>query len=261
MLTILLHSSKTMRSQAKTSSPYQKPQFVNEAIDFMAYAKKLSSTQLAKTMHLSPSMAKKTHTLLQNWTSSPNKQSPAIDVFLGDIYSGLQAQTFTASDRRYANQHLFILSGLYGILKALDSIYPYRLEMGYRFPQPSYKNLYHLWGEKLASALPPTGTIVNLSSVEYTKAILPYIAEERVITPKFMTRHPKTKQPTFVVVHAKIARGAFAHWMIQRRIDTLAKLVEFNELGYYVDLSLSTIESPVFVCDSFQGLGLSVRLT
>lgn len=212
-------------------------------------------------MQLSPTMATKTKTTFQNWTTAPKQQLPAIDAFLGDIYSGLQTQTFSDADRDYANSHLFILSGLYGVLRALDSIAPYRLEMGYRLPDEPYKNLYRFWESTVAAQLPSDSTIINLSAVEYTNVILPYLGDRRVVTPKFMTIDPKTNEPKFVVVHAKIARGAFARWLIQNKIDTLHSVTAFSELGYHYDEKLSTDNEPVFVCRTFDGIGLSVRLT
>lgn len=224
-------------------------------------------------MLLSPVMAAKTHVLLQNYNPT-NPTLPAINAFLGDIYSGLQVQSFTKEDRDYANSHLFILSGLYGVLRALDAIQPYRLEMGYKLPgnvhntsQPNITSLYQFWGDKIAQQLPKNQDIINLSAVEYTKAIFPHcktidgLKNVRIITPKFLTVSPKTGEPTFVTVHAKIARGAFARWLIQHRVETPAGLQEFSELGYTYNAALSTPEQPVFVAKEFKGIGLSVRLT
>lgn len=260
MLTILLHSSKTMRPSEKTTETYQRPQLQDMANTLGAYLRTLTSSDLEKHMKLSRAKAEQTHALLQEWTDDPATCRPAIDAFLGDIYSGLQVQSFTGSDRDFANDHLLILSGLYGGLRALDSISPYRLEMGYKFPDDTFANLYTFWGTKIAGFIPPSHDIVNLSAVEYTKSVLPHI-KNTVITPKFLTRNKKTGEATFVTVHAKIARGAFAHWMITNRIDSLDELAGFNELGYAYDAASSTPEQPIFICDEFKGIGLSVRLT
>jgi hypothetical protein len=224
-------------------------------------------------MAISPTKATEVHALLQSFDQA-NPTLPALDLFLGDIYSGLQAQSFTQEDRDYANQHLFILSGLYGVLRALDEIQPYRLEMGYKLPgnahdpsQPNITSLYAFWGDAIAQQLPKNQPIINLSAVEYTKAIFPHfknidgLKNVPIISPKFLTVSPKTGEPTFVTVHAKIARGAYARWLIQHRIEDLAKLKDFNELGYIYNARLSTPEQPVCVAKEFKGLGLSVRLT
>lgn len=261
MFTILLHSSKTMRSPQGTLRVNQQPTLLQAANSLAEYMKTLSIEQVGSSMQLSPVMATKTKQLINTWSDTPAEQLPAIDCFLGDIYSGFQTQTLSDADRAYANDHLFILSGLYGILRACDSIHPYRLEMGYKLPDEPYRNLYSFWGDRLAKVLPASEVIVNLSAVEYTKAILPYLKDRQIITPKFMTLDQKTQTPKFVTVHAKIARGAFARWLIQNRIDTIDALLNFTELGYQFDPALSTPDSPVFVCHEFKGIGLSVRLS
>src|SRR5690606_10333635 len=167
----------------------------------------------------------------------------------GDIYSGLQVASWSEADRVYAHKHLIILSGLYGALRACDGIMPYRLEMGYKLP--GGESMYVFWGDKLARIIQPeTKYLINLSAAEYTKALLPY-ARTSVITPKFMTISPRTSVPTFVTVHAKIARGAFAGWLIRERIDTPQDMHAFGDLGYSYDANSSTPEQPVFVCQKF----------
>jgi cytoplasmic iron level regulating protein YaaA (DUF328/UPF0246 family) len=274
MVTIILHSSKTMRNfQGSENYIIQEPELSVKAHSLAMYLKTLSLEQLQKSMTLSPGKAQEVHNLLSEYREN-RFTLPALDLFLGDIYSGLQAQSFTPEDREYANNHLFILSGLYGVLKALDEIQPYRLEMGYKLPgnvhdtsQPNITSLYEFWGDKIAQQLPKNQPIINLSAVEYTKAIFPHfkhidgLKDVPIISPKFLTMSPKTGEPTFVTVHAKIARGAYARWLIQHRIEDLSKLKDFNELGYRYDKTLSTPEQPVFVAKEFKGLGLSVRLT
>lgn len=260
MITILLHSSKTMRAAPPSSVRYQRPQLLSKAEDLAQYVKTLSKPQIAKYMQLSSVKAAHTHELLQIWSSDDKAQQPAIDAFLGDIYSGLQVAEFDESDREYANEHLLILSGLYGGLRALDSIHPYRLEMGYKLPKKQYKNLYDFWGDSIAQLVPGSNVVVNLSAVEYTKALLPHLTNQ-VITPKFMTISAKTGEPIFVTVHAKIARGAFASWLIRNRIRDVRQLQTFRDLGYEYSAQHSTSTEPVFICSEFKGLGLSVRLT
>ncbi len=249
-----------MRPAAPTSAPYQRPALLTEATKLASYLRTLNPANLQKHMHVSAVKAEQTHELLTSWSSDQHVQRPAIDAFLGDIYSGLQVQSLSAGDRDYANERLLILSGLYGGLRALDSIHPYRLEMGYRLPATEFKSLYDFWSDKIASLIPASNLIINLSAVEYTKAVLPYL-QNTVITPKFLTISPKTNEPTFVTVHAKVARGAFAHWLIQHRIESMQELSKFNELNYSYDATLSTELEPVFVCSKFGGIGLSVRLT
>jgi cytoplasmic iron level regulating protein YaaA (DUF328/UPF0246 family) len=132
--------------------------------------------------------------------------------------------------------------------------------MAYRLPDLKFANLYKYWGDAIAKTLPTAGPVVNVSSVEYTKAVLPFINKERVITPRFLTANPKTGEPAFVVVHAKIARGAFARWLITSRTTNIAGFSEFSDIGYRYDKQLSSPTEPVFVCQTFGGIGLSMRL-
>jgi cytoplasmic iron level regulating protein YaaA (DUF328/UPF0246 family) len=257
---IILHTSKTMRSSAHDGITLHTPELLDKTADLATYLKTLSSKQLASIMKISPTLATKTHEVIADWNTTSTHQSPAIDSFIGDIYSGLRADTLSATDRDYADEHLRILSGLYGILRPYDGIVPYRLEMGYRLPDPKYKNLYEFWNDSIAKTLPAHELIINLAAVEYSKAITPFVDASRIITPKFLTVDQKTGEPTFVVVHAKIARGAFARWLIMSRINSADRLHEFADIGYRYDAMLSTPSEPVFVCQEFGGKGLSMRL-
>lgn len=261
MLTILIHSSKTMTNGARVHGAYQQPHLIQNANQLAHFMRSLSVSDIKSIMKLSDPMAIKTQTLFSQWNTQPDSQTPAIDAFLGDIYSGLQAHTFTEADREYANKHLYILSGLYGVLRALDCISPYRLEMGYKFPNTPYANLYSYWSDTIAGQLPQHTPIVNLSSDEYMKALLPHLQNTTVVSPRFLTLDASTNTPKFVVVHAKIARGAFTKWLIKNRISNIDDLKGFSDLDYKYDTSLSTSQQPVFVCKQFQGIGLSVRLS
>lgn len=249
-----------MRPPSNDERAHQMPLLQEKAQRLGDYLKSLSIDELQQHMQLSATKAQQTHQLLQSWSLSKSGNRPAIDAFLGDIYSGLQVQTFNKDDREYANKDLLILSGLYGGLRALDGIQPYRLEMGYKLPSEEYGNLITYWGDSIAELIPKNTTVINLSAVEYTKAVLPHI-DNRVITPRFMTISQKTGEPTFVTVHAKIARGAFAHWLIKNRVTDTDELPSFNELGYAYDSNSSVPDEPVFICSEFKGLGLSVRLS
>lgn len=262
ILIILIHTSKTMRPVASgDAADASTPVLLDKAKELAGYLKTLSVSDIQQTMKVSEKLAATTKDLISGWSDDAEQLRPAIDSFLGDIYSGLQVASLSKEDRAYAQEHVRILSGLYGILKPLDGIYPYRFEMGYRVPSQHYANLYSYWGTAIVDTLPKNDTIIDLSAVEYGKTVTKYVELSRIVTPKFLTISQKTGEPTFVVVHAKIARGAFAHWMIQHRIEDVSKLKEFNEIGYQYDASQSTDAVPVFVCQEFKGIGLSVRLT
>jgi cytoplasmic iron level regulating protein YaaA (DUF328/UPF0246 family) len=249
-----------MRTSAGGAGKTTKPEFLAQATEIAKYMKTLSEKDIARVMKISPELSAKTKTLINAWTSAPAKQTAAIDSFLGDIYSGLQAHDLNARDRTFAQKHLRILSGLYGLLKPLDGIVPYRLEMAYKLPDEKFRNLYSFWADSLAASV-RREDIVNLSSAEYGKAVLPHVGDVKVVTPKFLSVSAKTKEPTFVVVHAKIARGAFAHWLINERVQSFADLADFADLNYKYSKKLSSELEPVFVAKEFGGLGLSVRLT
>lgn len=269
---ILLQSSKTMRPPLETFGgsqlELQAPLLLDKAKVLDRYLKTVSAERIAKIMHVSPKLAQRTHTLIASWTNKPPHQRSAIDSFLGDVYSGLQVPDWTFEDRQYANKSLRIVSGLYGILRPLDGIFPYRLEMGYalaagrndRQDDWRFSNLYKYWGNTVAQALPYDPLIVNLASVEYSKVVIPYVRRACIVAPTFLTMHPKTDEPTFVAVHAKIARGAFAAWLIRNKIDERGQLKDFRDLNYRFSKALSTLEAPVFICQAFGGIGLSIRL-
>lgn len=249
-----------MRTAHSSVSNTTTPEFIKQASAIAKYMKTLEANDVGRIMKISPKLSQTTKTLLTKWTNNPAKLTAAIDSFLGDIYSGLQASDLNTKDRAFAQEHLIILSGLYGLLKPLDGIFPYRLEMAYKLPDEQFSNLYKFWGDSLAKEIQGE-SVVNLSSVEYSKALLPHLDQAQIVTPKFLTISPKTKQPTFVVVHAKIARGAFAHWLIKERVQSFDDLPNFADINYKYNKKLSTPSEPVFVAKEFGGLGLSVRLT
>jgi cytoplasmic iron level regulating protein YaaA (DUF328/UPF0246 family) len=269
-MVVLIHTSKTMRSQPPPTRPTTVPALLDRAVELHAYLRTLTPRRLATVMELSTTLAERVHEQLAAWSADPEHQWPAVESFLGDIYSGLQVSSFSTADRTYAGRHLRILSGLYGILRPYDGISPYRLEMGYRLPDKKYSNLYRFWGSTVADQLPATGPIVNLAATEYSKVVLDQVDPARVITPRFLTVNPKTGAPGFVAVHAKIARGAFARWLIVGRVKaTLSsnaraagpgELADFAELGYRYDPSASSSREPCFVCEDFEGKGMSIRL-
>jgi cytoplasmic iron level regulating protein YaaA (DUF328/UPF0246 family) len=237
------------------------PVLLERAEELVAYLRTLSQRQLSRIMTISADLAAKTQEQYAQWSTAADRQAPAACSFVGDIYSGLRVDSFSAADREYADTYLRILSGLYGILRPFDGISPYRLEMGYRLPPGRYSNLYQFWRASIADELPASGRIVNLAANEYSKTVVRHLDAGRIVTPRFLTIDPGSGQPRFVVVHAKIARGAFARWLVARRVkDSMAAICEFSEIGYQYDEALSRPGEPAFVCREFGGKGLSVRL-
>jgi hypothetical protein len=249
-----------MRPISENDWSFKKPLFSKKAEYLGALLKTKTRAEIKQIMKLSDDLTDKTVAIIAGWNSSPKYQRQAIDSFLGDTYSGLQLANWTKDDLHYADSHLLIVSGLYGLLRPTDGICPYRVEMSYKVPGIESGSLYKYWGKDLVNKISDEDYIVNLTAKEYGRLITDYTDAGRLIEPRFLSINPKTSKPTFVVVHAKIARGAFASWMIQNKVESVGDLTKFNQLGYLYDDSLSTANSPAFICKNFRGLGLSVRL-
>jgi len=234
------------------------PRFIHRARELNKYVCARSTDEIASLMHVSPKLADAITLQASKW--SKGVPFPAIDSFIGDIYSGFRGAELTEAERAYAQTHLVILSGLYGLLRPLDGVVPYRFEMGYSLPGFTAKNAATYWGDSIAAELPSEGYIINTSSAEYMKVILPFVDAARVITPQFLTVNKKTGEPGFTAVHSKIARGAFARWLIQTGIQDPHDFFTFHDLGYEYDETRSTLHEPVYICKDFKGIGLSVRL-
>jgi hypothetical protein len=256
---ILLHSSKTMKAEVSKVHELSSPQFIKQAEHLAAILKNTDDQTLQKVMGISEKLMVAVREDIEKWTDDTDGTAAAL-TFRGDIYSGLAAAHWGSDDAQFAQKHLRILSGLYGILRPFDHIKPYRLEMGYRFMIGDSKTLTQFWKQELTQSLDPDEMYINLTAKEYFDAVHDQLRHSTVISPKFLTINQKTKQPTFVTVHAKIARGSFANWMIKDKITNPKDIVTYDQLNYIYDENLSTTTEPVFVCETFEGIGLSVRL-
>ena len=243
---VLINSSKTMRAKPG-SAGRQRPALLEQAIALDRTLKAKSVAELKSLMHLSAKLAASTHDLIGGWNADPEQQIPAIDAFQGDIFRGLRAASMSEDDRVYANDVLRILSGQYGILRPFDGITPYRLELMYGLAGDGFANLYQFWGEAVAKTLPSKGLIVDAASDEYARLVRPFVDPARIVEPHFLTVDVSGGEPTFVVVHAKVARGAFARWLITTRITDPAEFHGFADLDYVWEESISTLERPVFI--------------
>ncbi len=249
-----------MRSAPRGKTMPRPPQLLEKACELHDILKAASPERIAVMMKISPALAQKTHALIATWNPSPENQSLAMDSFIGDIYSGLRAEELSQADRDYADRNLLILSGLYGILRPYDGIFPYRLEMGYKLTGPGFENLYEFWGDSIAECLSQKGAIINLASEEFSRPVIDFVDKNRVVTPQFLTMNQKTGKPSFVAVHSKITRGAFARWMIINKVEDVSELSQFRDLGYKFDKNLSKPAEPTFVCEEFGGKGLSIKM-
>jgi cytoplasmic iron level regulating protein YaaA (DUF328/UPF0246 family) len=253
MLT-LLSPAKTLDFESTTETfVCTKPEFLNLTQDLIHGLLKLSTEEIGKLMNISPKLADLNTTRFQEWSLNHNKQNSkqAILAFKGDVYEGLRAWEFKKSDFSYAQKHLRVLSGLYGILKPLDLIQPYRLEMGTVYPNPSGKNLYDFWGDSLADAINKDlkknkiKFVINLASQEYFKAAQGSKIEGEIISPSFLDE--KNGKYKIISFYAKKARGYMANYIITNQVSTPDGLFNFDLNGYQYSKSDSSSESPFFV--------------
>lgn len=226
--------------------------FLKEADSLMRKLSKLSAEKLIKLMHVSHDIAELNVNRNKSWqlpTVPSNEIKPAVSVFTGEVYRGLNVQSFNTEDFEFANNHLRILSGLYGILKPLDLMYPYRLEMGTKWEiTPKVKNLYAFWGMKinkvLSDELEKDEIIINLASTEYFKAVQPKKLKNRVITPIF--KDFKNGDYKVIMMYAKNTRGQMANYIIKNKLTNSEDLKAFEVGGYRFDRNLSNEDEWVF---------------
>lgn len=231
------------------------PAFQDDAIALNAVARELTVAELMKLMHISEDLAKLNYDRFRDFAADPKQEDlrPAALAFAGDTYQGLEAASLEPEEMAWAQDHFRILSGLYGLLRPLDAMQPYRLEMGSRLKNPRGKNLYDYWGSQIAEALnaqaEATGTevLVNCASQEYFGAVDLKALKPQVVTPVFMEN--KNGTPKVVSFYAKRARGAMARYVIQRRLTDPASLQEFDSGGYKYQPQMSDPLKPVFLRD------------
>lgn len=213
-----------------------------------------SPDEISALMGISPQLAELNFDRFQNWERpfTPEIARQAILAFAGDVYQGLDAASFDQRDFTHAQKVLRILSGLYGVLRPLDLMMPYRLEMGTKLETPRGRDLYEFWGERIAEELneaieasPGRKVLVNLASNEYFKSVDLSVLEAPVVTPTFLDAKG-AGEPKVVAFFAKRARGAMASWIIRNRVKSPAGLEAFDGLGYAFDADRSTPERPVF---------------
>jgi cytoplasmic iron level regulating protein YaaA (DUF328/UPF0246 family) len=248
-----------MKPVSSTMHELTTPQFIDQATLLNRTLQKMNKAQLIRLMDISSKVADDVERRIDRWSDGATGSAAAL-TFRGDIYSGLSADQWNEEDAAFAQQRLLILSGLYGLLRPFDNISPYRLEMGYKLKLDDGLNLDNFWEREVASTLNTSVPYINLTAKEYYKVVRRRLSESEVISPKFLTVSEKTGSPIFVTVHAKIARGSFANWLIKNRVDDPKEIVRYDLLNYKYDASLSSGSEPVFVCQKFGGLGLSVRL-
>lgn len=252
MLFLLSPAKSLDYDPPNASVPHTQPLFVPQSSALIDVLKQKSPVQIAELMHLSDALAGLNVARYEAWTpkSTAKNAKQAVLAFNGDVYEGLDAKSLKPLDLAWAQDHVCILSGLYGVLRPLDLMQPYRLEMGTALDNPQGKNLYQFWGTQIADYLNQrlqqdiSPVIVNLASQEYFKAVDTKALKARVIDCVFQDF--KNGQYKIISFHAKRARGLMARYAATQRVVTPQQLQGFDAEGYAYDAAASEPQRLVF---------------
>jgi uncharacterized protein len=229
------------------------PQFVDEAAELIGDLRKLSPQQIGGMMGISDQLAALNFQRYADWSTTfdAHNSKQAVLAFNGDVYEGFAAKTLSSADLDFAQNHVRVLSGLYGLLRPLDLLQPYRLEMGTKLPNARGKDLYAFWGERITAAISAqmkkqrgAHVLVNCASEEYFKSVKPKLLGAPVISPVF--EDWKGGRYKIISFHAKRARGLMARYAVQNRIDEPEALKGFDSEGYGFDPKASNDTTYVF---------------
>lgn len=251
---IILSPAKIQNFEPQTiTSLHSEPQFLREAQQLVDLMRELSPSELAKLLDTNVNLAQLNFDRFFNWHQpfTPENSKQAVLVFDGEVYRGLHAKSFLENDFEYAQQHLRLLSGLYGVLRPLDLIQAYRLEVSSKLKNPSGKDLYAYWREKVTEAiitdLKNAGKpeiLLHLASGEYFKTL--NLKDKGIRTIDVEFHEYKNDQLKQIVIYTKKARGMMARYVIQNRIEDPEELKGFNEDGYWYSPQLSTENKLIF---------------
>lgn len=245
MITILSPAKSLDYESQRTMPPATRPRLMEATSELVARAQGMTQAEIGALMHISDALAQLNHERYQGFDSLPER--PAIQAFNGDVYDGLDAKIMDDDALLYAQDHLRILSGLYGLLRPLDLMKPYRLEMGTkRFPG---EHKLSIWWERrvadlLASDVAESGsaTILNLASQEYYASVKGRLPKDiRVVDVEFLAADGR-----MITFHAKTARGVMARWMIANRINDVEDMRSFDAAGYAFDHEESSCDQWIF---------------
>ena len=234
---------------------HSEPRLLDRSRELVGVMAQKSPAELKKMMSISESLAELNHERFQDWDTpfTPDHARPAVLAFSGDVYMGLDASSFTERDFTHAQKVLRILSGLYGVLRPLDLMQPYRLEMGSALTTKRGRDLYGFWGDTITDVLnadiaesPGSKTLVNLASNEYFAAVDASGIDARIVSPVFLDSKDGN-EPRIMAFFAKRARGAMAGWIIRNRVKSPRALLDFELDGYRYSPDRSEPDRPVFV--------------
>lgn len=247
---LLLSPSKTLDYTSEvTTSFYSTPELLNDTKTLAAEAKKLSTLDIQALMDVSENIARTNHERFQQFETpfTEDNARQALFAFKGDVYDKMDIPNYTEDDLAFAQEHLGILSGFYGLLKPLDLMQAYRLEMGRKFKTATAPDLYKFWDMKITEEVNKNanGPIINLASQEYFKAVKKAKLKQPLYTLHF--KQHKNDQLKTIGLMAKRARGMMADYIIKNRIDDVEELKKFNREGYRFTPELSTETEFVFI--------------
>ena len=234
---------------SKTSQPV----FMKRSAVLVDMLRDYTPKKLGKLMSISDKLAELNVNRYEAWEPKATKKNAcqALFAFKGDVYQGIDAYKLKEADILFAQEHLRMLSGLYGILRPLDLMQPYRLEMGTRLDGDHGNNLYDFWGPEITKALNKqlkkigSDVLLNLASNEYYKSVIPSSLKARVISPVF--KDMKNGKYKLISFFAKKARGTMSGWIVRKKVTDPRKLVKFAEDGYRYSAEESTEDKPVFL--------------
>lgn len=235
-----------------------KPSMLKDSSELVEQMRQFAPDDLVNLMSVSQKIGELNVERFHNWHVPFNKKNAkqALLAFKGDVYTGLDAETFSEHDFEFAQRHLRILSGLYGLLRPLDLIQPYRLEMGTKLSNARGKNLYEFWADQPSKALKKqlasieSETLINLASNEYFNVVNKKLLNANIITPVF--KDLKNGKYKIISFYAKKARGLMSAYMIKNKITEPDKLKQFTLAGYRFDKTSSSAQQWVFLRDQPQ---------
>jgi cytoplasmic iron level regulating protein YaaA (DUF328/UPF0246 family) len=255
MLTVISPAKTLDYDTPAVTQRFTLPQYLDDSQELITQLRELSPAQISELMHLSDKLSGLNAARFGSWTPdfTPANAKQALLAFKGDVYTGLDAESLSEDDFSYAQQHLRMLSGLYGLLRPLDLMQPYRLEMGTKLANARGKDLYAFWGTRISEwlnqALTEQGddVLLNLASNEYFSAVKRNALNARVINVDF--KDWKNGQYKIISFYAKKARGMMSRFVIQERINDPEQLKQFDVQGYYYSAEQSKTDHLVFLRD------------
>ena len=252
---VLLSPAKSLNLEPTNIKKHSFPRSMDQSVVLVNKLQKRSAKGLKKLMGVSDNIAELNVTRYKNFTVpfSPENAKPAILTFDGDVYLGLEANTFNSKELDFAQKHIRILSGLYGLLRPLDLMQPYRLEMGTTLKVGKANNLYEFWGEQITEKInddlaeSKSEVLLNLASIEYFHSVKPNKIQTRIVNVRF--KEKRNGEYKVISFNAKKARGRMAHLIVKNKIESPEELLKLDVNGYKYNKKLSKVDDLLFTLE------------